>query len=123
MGREHDLPAGLAKVGAGKNPWRSVIFVGAITLVVAAFAPLVLSVAVSSFGTLIYYSITNVSALKLPRTQRTFPRALAIAGLAGCLGLAFALSPEYIAVGLVILAIGAAFYIIRRKILQQKMTA
>ncbi|MGA2680866.1 MAG: amino acid permease [Candidatus Bathyarchaeia archaeon] len=122
MGREHDLPAGLAKVGAGKNPWRSVIFVGAITLVVAAFAPLVLSVAVSSFGTLLYYAITNVSALKLPRAQRTFPRALAIAGLAGCLGLALALSPEYIAVGLVILASGAAFYIIRRRIQQQKMT-
>ena len=120
MGRESDLPSGLAKLGAGKNPWRSVIFVGTITLVVATFAPLELAVAVSSFGTLLYYSITNVSALKLPRSQRTFPRALAIAGLAGCLGLAFSLSPEYILVGLVVAAGGAAFYIIRRKMLRQK---
>jgi APA family basic amino acid/polyamine antiporter len=122
MGRENDLPTGLAKLGAGKNPWRSVIFVGAVTLIVAAFAPLELAVAVSSFGTLLYYSITNVSALKLPNAQRTFPRALAVAGLAGCLGLAFALSPEYIAVGLLILAAGAVFYLIRRRILRQKQT-
>ncbi|MGO8807643.1 MAG: APC family permease [Candidatus Bathyarchaeia archaeon] len=122
MGRESDLPIGLAKLGAGKNPWRSVIFVGAVTLIVAAFAPLELAVAVSSFGTLLYYSITNVSALKLPNAQRTFPRALAVAGLAGCLGLAFALSPEYIAVGLLILAAGAVFYVIRRRIMRQKQS-
>ena len=120
MGREQDLPVGLARLGAGKNPWRSVIFVGAITLVVAAFAPLVLSVAVSSFGTLLYYAITNVSALKLPRAQRTFPRALALAGLAGCLGLAFALSPEYVAIGLAILAVGVVFHVLRQKILRSK---
>ena len=120
MGRERDLPTGLARLGAGKNPWRSVIFVGSITLVVAAFAPLELSVAVSSFGTLLYYAITNVSAIKLPRAQRTFPRALAMAGLAGCLGLAFALSPQYIVIGLAILAVGVAYYIIRR-IIQKKV--
>ena len=120
MGRESDLPTGLAKLGAGKNPWRSVIFVGAITLVVAAFAPLELSVAVSSFGTLIYYSITNVSALKLSRSQRTFPRALAMAGLAGCLGLAFALSPEYVLIGLLVLVVGLVFYVVRQRILRTK---
>jgi APA family basic amino acid/polyamine antiporter len=121
MGRQSDLPQGLAKLGAGKNPWRSVIFVGVITLVVAAFAPLELSVAVSSFGTLLYYSITNVSALKLPAAQRMFPRALATAGLAGCLGLAFALSPEYVVIGLVILAVGVVFYGLRQKIQRSKI--
>jgi len=120
MGRESDLPSGLAKLGAGKNPWRSVIFVGAITLVVAAFAPLELAVAVSSFGTLLYYSITNVSALKLSRSQRSFPRVLAMAGLAGCLGLAFALSPEYVLVGLLILGVGIVFYVVRQRILHSK---
>jgi APA family basic amino acid/polyamine antiporter len=94
--------------------------VGAITLVVAAFAPLELAVAVSSFGTLLYYSITNVSALKLSAAQRTFPRVLAAAGLAGCLGLAFALSPEYVAIGLVILAAGLVFRILRQKFSAQK---
>ena len=120
MGRESDLPQGLAKLGGDKNPWRSVIFVGAITLVVAAFAPLETAVAVSSFGTLLYYSITNVSALKLPSAQRSFPRALAVAGLVGCLGLAFLLPIEYVIIGLVILAVGLAFRILRQRIQQQK---
>jgi APA family basic amino acid/polyamine antiporter len=120
MSRESDLPQGLAKLGAEKNPWRSVIFVGAIALVVAAFAPLELSVAVSSFGTLLYYSITNVSALKLPGAQRRFPRALAVAGLVGCLGLAFLLPIEYVIIGLVILAVGLAFRTLRQRIQRQK---
>ena len=116
MSRESDLPQGLAKLGADKNPWRSVIFVGAITLVVAAFAPLETAVAVSSFGTLLYYSITNVSALKLTGAQRRFPRALAVAGLVGCLGLAFLLPPEYVLIGLVILAFGLVFRFVRQRI-------
>jgi len=91
-------------------------------LVVAAFAPLELSVAVSSFGTLLYYCITNVSALKLPAAQRMFPRALAMAGLAGCLGLAFALSPEYVAIGLAILAVGVVFHVLRQKSNVNKLT-
>ncbi len=120
MGRESDLPQGLAKLGGDKNPWRSVIFVGAITLVVAAFAPLETAVAVSSFGTLLYYSITNVSALKLPGAQRRFPRALAVAGLVGCLGLAFALPSEYVLIGLVILAVGLAFRTLSQRIQRHK---
>ncbi len=120
MGRESDLPQGLAKLGGDKNPWRSVIFVGAITLVVAAFAPLETAVAVSSFGTLLYYSITNVSALKLPGAQRRFPRVLAVAGLVGCLGLAFVLPSEYVLIGLVILAVGLAFRTLRQRIQRQK---
>ncbi len=65
MGRDRDLPHSLARLGAGDNPWRSVIFVGAITILVAAFANFGLAVAVSSFGTLLYYAVTNISALRL----------------------------------------------------------
>jgi hypothetical protein len=32
--------------------------------------------------------------LRLPKQQRMFPRSLAVAGLIGCLGLAFALAPQ-----------------------------
>jgi APA family basic amino acid/polyamine antiporter len=120
MGREGDLPQDLARLGAEKNPWRSVIFVGAITLLVAAFAPFVTAVAISSFGTLLYYSITNVSALKLSAAQRTFPRALAVAGLVGCLGLAFALSLNYVIIGLIILVVGLIFHSLQQKIQRQK---
>ncbi|HUK84740.1 MAG TPA: APC family permease, partial [Candidatus Acidoferrum sp.] len=110
MSREKDLPHSLARLGSDKNPWRSVLFVSAITLLVAAFAPLEASIAISSFGTLLYYSITNVSALKLPAHQRSFPRVLALIGLIGCLGLAFALPLQDIIIGLVLLAAGLVFH-------------
>jgi len=109
MSRGKDLPEDLSRLGSDKNPWRSVLFVGAIAILVAAFAPFVVAVAVSSFGTLLYYTVTNLSALRLERSQRIFPRFLAVSGLVGCLGLAFLLPPEDVAVGLCILAVGIGF--------------
>jgi APA family basic amino acid/polyamine antiporter len=109
MGRESDLPTGLARLGTGQNPSRAVLFVGAISILVAAFAPFYVAVAVSSFGTLLYYSVTNLSALHLPKPHRMFPRWLAVAGLIGCVGLAFALAPEEVGIGVAILLVGIAF--------------
>lgn len=106
MGRGSDLPSSVAVLGTGQNPWRSVLLVGVVALVVAAVAPFEVAVAVSSFGTLLYYTVTNLSALRLDRKDRMFPRALAWAGLVGCIGLAFSLAPTEVAVGLAILAVG-----------------
>jgi basic amino acid/polyamine antiporter, APA family len=116
MGRESDLPSGLARLGTGQNPWRSVVFVGVISILVAAFAPFYVAVAVSSFGTLLYYTVTNLSALRLAKEQRMFPRVLAVAGLIGCLALAFALAPEEIGIGLAILLAGIAFRTLRLRV-------
>jgi basic amino acid/polyamine antiporter, APA family len=109
MARQGDLPTGLATMGAQKNPWRSVLLVGFVAMLVAAFAPFGTAVAISSFGTLLYYSVTNLSALKLPKQQRAFPIALAVAGLVGCLGLAFSLAPQDVALGLGVLAAGLLY--------------
>lgn len=65
MGREGDLPGGLAVLGGGYNPWRSVLVVGVVSILVAAFAPFGIAIEVSSFGTLLYYAVTNLSALRL----------------------------------------------------------
>lgn len=113
MGREKDLPPILAILGKEQNPWRSVLFVGIIAIIIAAFAPFTIAVAVSSFGTLLYYAITNLSALQLPIKRRTFPHWLAAAGLIGCLALAFGLAPQEIGIGLLILLIGIIFRFVR----------
>jgi basic amino acid/polyamine antiporter, APA family len=120
MGRESDLPSGLARLGAGQNPWRSVVFVGAISILVAAFAPFDVAVAVSSFGTLLYYVVANLSALQLEKEQRMFPRALAVAGLIGCLALAFGLAPPEVGLGLAILLAGIAFRVLRLSMTHRK---
>ncbi len=116
MGRDSDLPSGLTRLGSGQNPWRSVVFVGVISILVAAFAPFYVAVAVSSFGTLLYYVVANLSALRLERGQRMFPRALAAAGLLGCLALAFSLAPQEIAIGLAILLVGLGFRTLRLRL-------
>ncbi|HRF97939.1 MAG TPA: hypothetical protein PLZ51_22180, partial [Aggregatilineales bacterium] len=60
----------------------------------------------SAFNVLIYYSITNLSALRLSPEERLFPRWIAICGLVSCLFLAFWVEVTIWLVGLVIIAIG-----------------
>lgn len=109
MGRGADLPRPLAHLGPGQNPWVAVLVVGVVATLVAAFAPFTIAIAVSSFGTLLYYTVTNLSALRLRPEQRMFPRILMVAGLVGCVGLALSLAPLEVGVGLALLASGVAF--------------
>jgi APA family basic amino acid/polyamine antiporter len=120
MARESDLPSGLARLGPGQNPWRSVVFVGVVSILVAAFAPFYVAVAVSSFGTLLYYVVANLCALRLAEDQRMFPRVLAVAGLVGCLLLAFALAPEDVGIGLAILLVGLVFRTLRLGVMRRR---
>jgi APA family basic amino acid/polyamine antiporter len=120
MGREANLPQGLAKLGKGQNPWRSVLFVGIISILVAAFASLTIAIAVSSFGILLYYSVTNLSAFKLPAGQRMFPHWFPVLGLIGCLALAFSLAPKEIGIGLTILLVGIIYRVIRLASLKRR---
>lgn len=113
MGREADLPSSLAVLGSGQNPWRSVVAVGVVSILVAAFAPFSSAVEVSSFGTLLYYCVANLSALRLTKEQRMFPRAVSLAGLAGCLTLAIALAPGDVELGLGVLLLGLGFRTLR----------
>ena len=116
MGRVRDLPKRLAYLGAGNNPWPSVLFVGLIATLVSLFFPFESAVAVSSFGTLFCYSITNFSALRLQPNQRFYPRGLAIAGLVGCIGLSIALPLQDITIGVAIALAGIALRLVRIKI-------
>jgi APA family basic amino acid/polyamine antiporter len=118
MARRTDLPVGLAYLDKEQNPYRSVLCVGAVAIIVAGFAPFGEAVGLSSFGTLLYYTVTNTSALRMNREQRRFPRWLAVAGLIGCLGLAFSLAPQEILVGLGILAIGVVYRVLRLRMTQ-----
>jgi len=109
MARNSDLPVPLAHLGKDQNPYRSVLAVGVVAILVAGFAPFGVAVGISSFGTLLYYTVTNTSALRLEKGQRRFPRWLSLFGLIGCLGLAFSLAPIEIAIGLGILGTGLAY--------------
>jgi basic amino acid/polyamine antiporter, APA family len=112
MGRGSDLPSPIARLGAGQNPWVAVLAVGVVATLIAAFAPFTIAIAVSSFGTLLYYTVTNLSALRLRAEQRMFPRILAVAGLVGCVGLALSLAPLEVGIGAALLGVGIAFRLV-----------
>jgi len=120
MARKADIPSGVAHLGKDQNPYRSVLLVGAVAILVAGFAPFGAAVGISSFGTLLYYTVANTSALRLEKEQMRFPRLLSLAGLVGCLGLAFSLAAPEIAVGLGILAVGLGYRAIRLTVAGRK---
>lgn len=106
MGRRNDLPGGLAHVNRHGVPDRAVIASGLVIMAVAAFGTIEWIAAAASFTILVYYTITNLAALRLPAAEKGYPDAVAGAGLAGCVLLALSLRGPVIAAGIVLLAAG-----------------
>jgi APA family basic amino acid/polyamine antiporter len=64
----------------------------------------------SAFSVLIYYAITNLAALRMPREHRLYPTAVAWAGLAACLILAFFVERQIWLIGLGLIAVGLLWH-------------
>ena len=77
----------------------------------------------SSFCVLTYYAIANAAAWTLPRSQRRWPRALAVAGLVGCATLAVTLPVSSVVTGACVLAVGALARAARRRVLSRPAAA
>jgi APA family basic amino acid/polyamine antiporter len=99
-------------------PHRAQLAVAAVVVALVAVGDLRDAIGFSSFTVLVYYAITNASALTLrrePGGARPAPQALAAAGLAGCLLLALALPVGSVLAGAGVLAAGAvAWFALRR---------
>lgn len=107
MGRRGDLPRGLAQIEARRaTPARAVLFVGVVILGLAAVGSIKLAWSFSAFTVLVYYAITNLAAIRLPREQRLFHPFTAWVGLAGCLGLACWIEWRVWAAGVCVLGLG-----------------
>lgn len=116
MARRHDLPGALAAVHpVHRVPHRAELAVAAVVIAVVAIGDVRGAIGFSSCTVLVYYAITNASALTLGRDPaRKLPvRALAGAGLVGCLLLAVNLPPASVLAGFGVLALGAAWYALR----------
>ncbi|GAA3756527.1 APC family permease [Micromonospora maritima] len=118
MARRHDLPAALAAVHPRHRvPHRAELVVAAVVIVVVALGDVRGAIGFSSCTVLVYYAITNASALTLGRDPaRKLPvRALAALGLVGCLLLAVSLPLPSVLAGFGVLALGAAWYALRHR--------
>lgn len=107
MARRGDLPAYLSEIGKQRGvPTRGILVTGAIALTLALAGTLEVVISAAAFTILIYYSITNLSALKLHGRDQLYPRWLAWSGLATCIAMALSLKPVTIFSGLGLLAAG-----------------
>jgi Na+/pantothenate symporter len=102
-----------------KTPHRAILLTGALVAILAATMPLHSLVEAGSFGLLVFYGITNLSAYKLSPALRRYHRAWSGLGAILCLALALFLPGQTILVEILVIALGIAYLalirIIRRR--------
>ena len=107
MGRRAEMPTQAALVGATTGvPWVATLIVAAIIGLIVLVGDVQIAWSFSAFAVLIYYSITNLCALRMQPSERIFPIWPAWIGLASCLFLAFWVQPYIWANGLALIGLG-----------------
>lgn len=115
MGRRGDMPGIVTRIDMRRSsPVASVVVVGAIILGLTLMGSIKTAWSFSAFTVLVYYSLTNLAALRLPAEHRLYPRAWAIGGLVSCLFLAFQVAPAIWGVGLGLIAVGLGWHRVAR---------
>ncbi|MDT5002430.1 MAG: basic amino acid/polyamine antiporter, family, partial [Mycobacterium sp.] len=110
MARDRNHPHRLAAVHPRYNsPYLAEIAVGVVVAVLAAVVDVRGAIGFSSFAVLLYYAIANASAMTLRG------KVIPVAGLVGCVVLAFSLPVSSVLTGAAVVAIGAAAYGLRRR--------
>lgn len=107
MGRRRDIPTIFEKIHLKNGvPHIGIFFTGTIILILCFLGTFEFILASAAFTILLYYSITNISALKQPVKQQRYGKAVPILGLTGCLLMAFSLDLQVIISGVALLALG-----------------
>lgn len=113
MARNGDFPKFLSEM-RNMNPVNSIIATSTIVLAFVLTGSLVQVAALTSLTILIYYAVTNISALKLHSEKRRFPRPIPVAGLISCIGLAVFVPLEQWLWTFLLLALGIVYLIVRK---------
>jgi basic amino acid/polyamine antiporter, APA family len=117
MARRRDVPGVLARINPKtQSPVASVLVTGIIIALLVLSGDVVFTWSFSAFTVLIYYSITNLSALMMPKELRIYPQTVPALGLFGCLFLAFWIDPAIWISGLVLLGAGLIWHTIALRI-------
>lgn len=93
---------------------------GLLVLVLTLIGDIRLTWSFSAFTVLLYYAITNLAALRLPMAERLYPQIFAWSGLAACLFLAVWVDARAWIAGLILLVIGLAGHLLRRKLVKAR---
>lgn len=113
MARRRDIPFILSRINPKtKSPVPAVLVSSAIIGLLVASGDVIFTWSFSAFTVLIYYSITNLSALMMPKEMQLYPKWIPSLGLFGCLFLAFWIDPKIWSTGLILLGLGLIWHTI-----------
>jgi basic amino acid/polyamine antiporter, APA family len=116
MARRGDLFSVLATVSAGgTTPFWAVLAIGVLIAGIVAIGSVRSTWSFSAFSVLIYYALTNLAALRMPASERLYPRFVAAIGLVACLGLAFWVEKQVWLAGLTLIALGLGWHSVARR--------
>jgi APA family basic amino acid/polyamine antiporter len=110
MGRRHDMPPITGKLNeAGTTPYIAVIVMGAFIALLTLLGDVRTTWSFSAITVLLYYAITNLSALQLSDEERLYPRWVGYAGLAACFSLTFFVNVQIYIIVAILLVVGVAW--------------
>jgi APA family basic amino acid/polyamine antiporter len=108
MARRGDMPRSFAQLNQTETtPSRAVLLAGVVVAGFICIGDVKIAWSFSAITVLVYYGITNYTALCLPPESRLYPRSAPACGLAGCLGLLFWVDAQILSC--VVALIGAVF--------------
>ena len=110
MGRAGDLPSWLAAVHPRFHvPHRAEVALAGAVCALVLTVDLRGAIGFSAFGVLLYYLVANVAAYTQTGSHRRFPRALQVAGAAGCAVLGLSLPLASVLTGAGVLVVGVVY--------------
>jgi APA family basic amino acid/polyamine antiporter len=119
MGRRGDLPKKVSIINKNGSPTTAIVLTSIVIIILVSSGDIKLTWSFSAFTVLIYYSITNLSAIRLQKNQRLYPEIISYAGLGACLFLAFWIEFPVLLAGSAILAVTLIFkFLLNRKPLE-----
>jgi APA family basic amino acid/polyamine antiporter len=113
MARRRDLPTGLSHLALDNpKPVRAELTVAIVAVVIIVAFDIRNAIGISGVGVLVYYAITNWSALRLPLSN--FQRIQGFTGLVGCSILVVCLPGWAVLTGTAMLIVGLLVRVFRR---------
>ena len=122
MGRRNDLPSFFETIHERyRVPHIGILITGAIILILTVVGTFEFIVRSATFTILLYYSITNIAALRQPKSDRMYGIIIPILGLLGCLAMSVSLPLNVITSGVGLLIAGFALRFLFHKIYDRQV--
>jgi len=110
MSRNKDLPNFLCHVDRRGSPTFAVIIAGLIVTFLALISNIKTLALFTSLTILIYYAVTNFTALKLDKKERKYPKIISVLGLVGCILLVLFMPLREWILTLIVITVGILYF-------------